>query len=458
MGKKRDLFTDIIFFACLLFYGFFAVFDGAVICADSPSYINMQSSREPLYPVLLALFRGIFQKLQDGFYLDVVAFFQSILMAVAVFILEEYLRKEIQVSKVSSVLIFLMPVAVSLLCRFAARRGSMYSNSILTEGIAIPLYLLFFRFLAEYLISNTKRSLCWCLALSFFMISTRKQMLFAFVMLIAAIIYVACRKKKAGYGILTIFISVVLVLGGNAAFDVGYNYMVRGEKTTHSSDIRFIATVAFYTAEREDAARIEEPDIRELFLDIYDTCEEEGYLGHSAVGGWRGRVSHFGDYYDRIQIDTMWPKTNLYVQEHFTCSKAQISKYEDEVMGKISKAVIPLHAKRVIRVFWDNFLAGLVLTVAQYHPVLIFYSAIMYVLYLAMFILVWKMGKEKNVLIFAAAVFLAVIFNVGLVSLVIFCQTRYTIYNMALFYIALIVMGDFLLRKTFRGSGIKRRR
>ena len=37
-------------------------------------------------------------------------------------------------------------------------------------------------------------------------------------------------------------------------------------------------------------------------------------------------------------------------------------------------------------------------------------------------------------------VLLSIFFNVGLVSLVIFCQTRYTIYNMALFYIALILM------------------
>ncbi len=447
MKKKIDLFTVINFLACMLFYVFFAFLDGAVICVDSPSYINMQSSREPLYPILLALARCIFKGGQEGDYLAAVAFFQSILMAVSVFALEEYLRKKLNVSKIASVLVMLIPLAVSLLCRFAARRGSMYSNSILTEGIAIPLYLLFFRFLIEYIASNTQKSLCWSLALSFLMISTRKQMLFAFVLLLFAIIYVAGRKKKAGYGIATVLLSIILVFGANMIFDVGYNYMVRGERTTHSSDIRFIATVAFYTADREDAVFIEDADVRELFLEIYDTCEEQGYLGHSAGKGWKERVSHFGDNYDKIQIDTMWPQTSAYVQQHFDCSNAQISEYEDEIMGQISKDVIPRYIGQVIRIFWDNFLAGMVLTVSQFHPVLIYYSIVVYMIYLILLIISSKTDKDKKVFLFSAAVFIAVVFNVGLVSLVIFCQTRYTIYNMALFYIALIVMADAQLRK-----------
>ena len=39
------------------FYLFFAFYDGAVICVDSPTYINWESSREPLYPLFLALLR-----------------------------------------------------------------------------------------------------------------------------------------------------------------------------------------------------------------------------------------------------------------------------------------------------------------------------------------------------------------------------------------------------------------
>lgn len=447
MKRKADLFTITSFLCCISFYLFFAFLDGAVLCVDSPSYINMHSSREPLYPVLLAAAREIFSRFPNGFYLNVVAFFQSILMAVSVFVFEEYLRKELKIQKWGAVLILLMPLVVSLLCRFAAKRGSMYSNSILTEGIAIPLYLIFFRFLLEYIFNNNKKSLLGCIILLFLMISTRKQMIFAFAMLIIGIIYVAYKKKKVGYGIAAVLLSVALVFGTNAVFDVGYNYIVRGEKATHSSDIRFIATIAFYTAEREDAALIEDLNVRELFLEIYDICDGQGYLGHSVGKGWNDRVSHFGDYYDRIQIDTMWPKISHYVQENFDCKQEQIGEYEDEIMGVISKVVIPTRIGRVVRVFWDNFLSGLITTVAQRRQVLIYYSGIIYVLYIVLLFFVKISRKEKKVFIFSLIVLLSIILNVGLVSLVIFCQTRYTIYNMALFYIALIVMISTLLKK-----------
>ena len=37
-------------------------------------------------------------------------------------------------------------------------------------------------------------------------------------------------------------------------------------------------------------------------LDIYNECDEQGYLMHSAGDGWLNNVSHFGDNYDFIKF------------------------------------------------------------------------------------------------------------------------------------------------------------
>ena len=42
----------------------------------------------------------------------------------------------------------------------------------------------------------------------------------------------------------------------------------------------------FYTAERDYGEKIDDANIRKLFYDIYDTCDEAGYLKHSAPNGW----------------------------------------------------------------------------------------------------------------------------------------------------------------------------
>ncbi|MCM1175716.1 MAG: hypothetical protein NC341_11800 [Blautia sp.] len=52
----RDSLTDAVLMGvCLLFYLFFPLCDGPVWCVDSMSYASMDISREPLYPVFLAL-------------------------------------------------------------------------------------------------------------------------------------------------------------------------------------------------------------------------------------------------------------------------------------------------------------------------------------------------------------------------------------------------------------------
>ena len=129
--KNRDnkvYSTGLLLFA-LIFYLFFAFLDGAVICADSPSYIEMSISREFLYPSLLAIFRMVFGKQ----YLLMIVVLQSLLAAFAAWNITVYIKRQFSLGYFLSTVVFLISIFVSLLNRFIAGRGSMYSNSILTE-------------------------------------------------------------------------------------------------------------------------------------------------------------------------------------------------------------------------------------------------------------------------------------------------------------------------------------
>ena len=273
----------------ILFYLFFAFHDGAVICVDSPTYINMDITREPLYPLLLEGMRRIF----GSDYLFATVIFQSLLAAVAAFSIPLYLRKKQQISYLFAWLLMLIPMACSLLCRFAAKRASMYSNSILTEGIACSLFLLFIRFLLDYVLDKKKSALLYAGIISFLLISTRKQMYFTVILLFLAIIFVNREKTQLKKGILIALLCVAAVIAANKAFDNLYGYVLRGTANTHSGDDRFLATVVFYTSEREDGERITDPEAKELFYEIYDICDAQGYLKHSAGKGWKERVTHF---------------------------------------------------------------------------------------------------------------------------------------------------------------------
>lgn len=438
--NHTQFYSMLLLMVSLAFYLFFAIFDGAVICVDSPGYIEMNIAREPIYPMFLAFFRWIFSGCGPDFYLTFAVFVQSILAAVAAWSLTLYLTEEFHLNRLISFCTLLLSFAVSLLCRFAAQRGSMYSNSILTEGITISCYLLFFRYLLAYALKPAGKTLFLCCVFVFLLISTRKQMIFSLFMLIICLLLTYWQKKQLLKGLLYSLLCTVCILLCNTLLDAGYNYVLRGEATRHSSDTRFITTMAFYTADREDARYIEDPEIRQLFEEIYDICEKNGYLKSAAGAGWLNRVSHFGDYYDSIQIDTMWPLVNAFALEHYGDHVVALNTSADVIMNTINYSVIPHNVLKIIGTFTDNFFSGLITTVAQRKPILILYSLLIYLLYLALFIYHVRVTKDKGILLFSLLTLISVLLNVGLVSMVIFCQTRYTIYNMALFYISLLLM------------------
>lgn len=101
----------------------------------------------------------------------------------------------------------------------------------------------------------------------------------------------------------------MVVIGGAKTFDHLYISSVFGINATHTSDSRFVTTMIFYTSNIEDAEYIDDPLIKELFIDIYHKCDEKGYLKNNAANGsWYERISHFSKVYDNIQLRTMWAK------------------------------------------------------------------------------------------------------------------------------------------------------
>lgn len=452
---KENLFSIIFLVVSVIFYLFFGIYDGVVIGVDSPTYIQMSFAREPFYPLFLAFFRLF--SIEN--YLQYAVIVQSLLMAFCGWILADYLRKKLCIHKAYSIILYLLPIATSLLCRFAAKRGSMYTNSILTEGICTSLYLLFIYCILKYLWDSSQKHIVLSWIIAFIMISSRKQMLMVLPILFFAIVYANFNSQKLWKGIILAIISCLMIFPAFKIFDCTYNYFTRGVFQGHSSSNRFVTTMVFYNAERSDAEYIEDEDVKKLFLDIYDACDEKGYLGSQSEKGWFHEVNHFSDHYDHIQINTMWPM----IQEHSIKtinSKYQTSKIvEDELKTLYDKetdrinsimihSVLPHQLPELVKSLVNNFLSGLVITIAQFKQLLVPYTIIMFLLYFILTIrlfLYWYRNRNiysntvdlafKNIT-FSIITLLGIFFNVLLVSAVIFCQTRYTIYNMPLFYMA----------------------
>ena len=457
----------------LLFYMAYWIYDGAIWCADSMSYVVMYDSREPLYPTLLALFRHLIPideslPMEEQRYLFWVVGVQSILAAVSVSVLVIYLVRQLKLSKWMGYILMMIPLGVSLLNRYAAKRGSMYSNCILTEGITISIFLLFIRFVYEYMITGSRRSLVMSVGLTILGVATRKQMYVLLALLVIVVAYVGLLSGsrdetsgdsagvadgrasgrsggvisgRIGKTAVTCILCVALALGIPALYDCTYNYILRGDFTRHTEDNRFVSTMAIYTAEREYAEYID-PGLKDIWLEIYDECDAAGFLYHSAPDGWLNAVRHFEENYDHIQLDVMQvvlERTADHTGMETVDRNELHSARMDAIRSEFNSSLLPHEVGKLMHIFINNLLAGLVLTVAKLHPVLCIYAVIAYALYLGLLVVHIRRGN-RQIACFAGLTLAGILVNVALVSAVIFCQTRYTIYLMTPFYIALALM------------------
>lgn len=456
-SRRDTFFLSAMLIFSAIFYLFFAFLDGPYLSPDSETYIAMSLHREPLYSLFLALMRALFGPDREKYLMGAIII-QSLLTAVAAWSIPAFLYKKLSLPKPVAFLLLMMPFGVSLLCRFGAGRRAMYSTSIESEALALPLFLLFFRFLAAYVMEARSRlkNLCSAAIFCILLISIRKQMYAALLILLTVIFVKMLRSKCWKKGLLSLAVSALTILLAVTGLDLSYNTVLRGETVRHSGDSRFLLTMIFYTAERDYGEKIDDANIRKLFYDIYDTCDEAGYLKHSAPNGWLPRVNHFGDHYDHIQIDTLRPGVTDYVTVNEPGTETEMAARVDDIMQTMTGSLLLSCLPSMIGCFFDNVLSGLVTTVSMRTFLLSIAALILYAGYLALCALCIVRSKRRcasengvctkkkarlEVVQFSLLVLLCIIVNVAVVSTVIFCQSRYTIYNMPLFYMGGILMG-----------------
>ena len=443
--KSRRLFWAVQLLAPFLVSLFFAWLDGPYLGPDSYSYIDMSLHREPAYPFFLYLFRRMCSP--DSWMYWVIAV-QAFITAYANYSIIRFLVLRLKLSGRMGTILSCMMLVFSLLTRYLAKRHVLYSNSILSEALAIPLFILFIRYLTGFLYRECfeekkrpfpgKDFICSCL-LCVILMSIRKQMIFVIALLLAASVFVWLAKKRPVI-VLQTFLSVMVIYALTAGIDLVYNQVFHGSPMRNSSGASFLLAMVIYTAEREDADRIADEEVKDLFLQIYDDCAAAECLKANAEDGRLNGADHFAAHYNHIQVDRLRPIVSSYVEQNYPGTAVDQNVKSGEIMSEMTTALLPACLPSMIDSFLDNFLFGLVTTVTKTTPLLIAAAAVLYAGYLFLLLRLALLRSNPRLLIFSSIVLLSILVNVAVVSAVIFCQSRYTIYNMALFYVCGLLM------------------
>ena len=487
-NKGSESFKILSFVLPLIFYIGIAVWDGPVWCVDSQSYVSMDFSREPVYPLFLLLVRKIFetfdftgQMYEQDSYLFCVVIIQSLLWVYASWKLgNEIFNTAIRnLPEKKAVLLGYVGVfsqmAVASLNRFAANRGSMYSECIMTEALAMPLFILFNIELWKLYRSYLQRNIVTVFLLAVLIASIRKQMLICLLIwgASALVIYIVEHNSesmhKLFFTVLMIFAAVVCISG----LDRFYNSAVRGRFVEHIGNSKGGLDTVLYTAKSEDSELFADyngyPELDKLYTDIYETCKEQGLTIESSPGydpeskpnvfnsDWVSMASHYADSYDVIGFDVVAVKCAEYVSEHFSdLEQVDAQLKEDEIEGILFKTLLKKDFERVrkgeggpvIYVFTANVLKAFVISVANISPrILIQISAFIYIFYLTAFGFLFMSnvfgsgGQSKSMksefMILTFLTITGIVINSVVTGSMIFPQPRYMCYGMGLFYLTL---------------------
>lgn len=431
--KSRWVWLLLLAVSCI-FYLIWYWHDGVIMSVDGPTYVSMESGREPAYPVLLWVFRTIFG---TDIYLDIVVILQCVVAGIAAVVLAKCLQEQFGLNLVTVLMILFIEYGVTLLNRFVAQRKYSYYNSICTEAWAYSLWILLFASLLKIIYKRDKGaiivSFVWCIILC----SIRKQMLISFCLLFLVLVCMWWKEKKVWRAILYALILIMIGLVATRAIDRTYNYMLRGEFEPHTGDSSFIFGNEIYVADMSMVSNISSDVNKELFMEIMRRADENQYNIAYAESGWMNLQNHYSGSYDRIKFNTTMVVIREYLQSQGIPDE-QFNEYYEKIANEMTGDLLVPCISGMLRIFWSNVIAGFVTTVLKVRHVLNEVALLLYIIYA---LLLYNLCRKKTPVVpLAILTMVAIIINICFTSLTIYCQMRYVLYNTALFYQTGLIM------------------
>lgn len=373
--RERRLFLFLLFCSAT-FYLFFIFLDGPIWCRDSQGYVDLSPRRPYLYPLFLSGIRRLTSEksLKNGLpaYLFYAGVVQALVNAYAAFFTAQTVyriagggRREKRANTMA-LFALLFQFAVSLLNRFGAARGSMYAETVMSESLAMPVFLLLICHLvlalrAEFSPEGNGRRgsmsgmvlpLLFVAVDLFLLLGLRSQLVFC-LPLVAFSFFVQDvlsknRRRPLRFGILLLLL--LLVFAGNGRAECLYNEKIHGFFAEHTGKHEAVLCTLLYTCSEQDAEEmtvlrdpVSEKDISgekdssgegegsdgtgtsdvgqekvSLLRALFVACKERGVRMADVPAGadWVETASHYADSYDIIGYDILIPTVETFVKEH----------------------------------------------------------------------------------------------------------------------------------------------
>ena len=454
--KKKRLFEDKCDIAFLLIllgvFGYFALFRDVVWCGDSFQYENQFPMREPVYSLILQ----VLQVTAGDYYRFALGIVQNALAIICIYWTYKRISKIFEFGLWARTGTFAVLIAPHVLTPLASKTHLILTNTVMTEGITISVYYVWFTVLIGMLcdyyspgkqyIGAMVKDVILALILSM----TRGQMILCPAVWLIVVIYKQCMDKEVSTKIkicrsfLVIIILGILVLFRGGATRL-YNKLESGYAvTTVSSSPMLLANIA-YVSDVTDADFIEDEELREAYREIVTGLKENELTYESAPGGVIDKARFHEAGHEIINFEYIDPAMRKVIMSRYGIDESnyiELMIREDELCAEASKQLFRHVLGRYLRNYMIIAALGFVRSIAVERSIIPIVALLMYVAAIVFSIRLLtgnRNNRSAEMMIFTLIVICGTVLGT---SIVIQCITRYMIYNFPFFYISAIAMID----------------
>ena len=302
VGVNKDKKKALCLFAGLLafFLGLLAV-GGVGVYNDSEQYITMHIHREPLYPLYLAAFRAVCGE----WYLTAAMAGQGILTAVGITALSEYLARRFGLRFWEELLLVAMQLLPHLITRYVSALHIFLENSVMSEGLCIPLFTIFVYFLLRMLFEGKARDAVLALFFAWLLSMTRGQMMTT-ILLWALLLGIRILLNKKYQMLFMCASAVILVFLLRDLTVHVYNYGVTGYFMGNTYGKVNTLTNVIYACDEEDREVVEEGDLEQAFFESFYRKAMEQRLNHVYAGdNFDERAAYLEENHDILKFQIL---------------------------------------------------------------------------------------------------------------------------------------------------------
>ncbi|MCH9769717.1 MAG: hypothetical protein K0U12_02445 [Gammaproteobacteria bacterium] len=390
------------------------LFMPSIMAPDSPSYIAFSPQRPPLLPILLWLNRllvgehyYIFRALQIG------------LIFFAMHLMDKKLRPIFNIPRWAMTLLavsFIIPPYIVF----------PYARYLLTEAIAIPLFVIFLTYLIEFIVTRAIKTTLILALLTMLLVLTRNQFLYLYGILFLAVIYLFFRRTNP-QKILLIGLIFLLTIVLTTLLNRGYQYVVHGKFASNTSNGALLLVQPMFLAKPNDAKLFKDPKLKSLFNSLYQANTQAKFTLATLDPKpnyirFLKDAAYFRSVFDPIQNQNFRKLNQL----------GYTSPYQQDIILKKLAITLLKHNWKQNLIF---SIRKLILSLGDLVPFLVF-------CFLGLSLLIAQFIKPKNYIISAMLGLWILIFANNLtVSLAEMMLTRYLIYP----YLCLLILMAALL-------------